>query len=202
MTDTSTTFDPYDFDALLAFHKAHFGDARMEDEGEGGQEPPEGAEGGDGNEDTDPPNEGGEGGSQGGDEGNDTDLPDWARTELTKVRGEAANYRVKLRDAEAKLSAAKTPEEFEAAVGELRDSNTALERKVLVSKVARKNALPDDLAELLQGSTEAELETHAKKLRKYAGPKVPPDTLGGGLDPHDSDDGEMDPRKLARRNRR
>ncbi|WP_411089566.1 hypothetical protein [Streptomyces sp. 061-3] len=48
------------------------------------------------------------------------DLPDWARKDLTKVRGEAARYRTRLRDAEMKLGSAKSREEFEAALAEVK----------------------------------------------------------------------------------
>lgn len=129
------------------------------------------------------------------------ELPDWARKELTKVRGEAANYRTKLREAEASLQNAKTPEEFESARTELSKRIAELEHEVVVSKVARKYELPDELVPLLKGSDEAALEAVAKTLQKYAAPAAP-ESLGGGLTPSDSDDDEMDPRKLARRTRR
>jgi len=45
---------------------------------------------------------------------NDDELPEWARTKLTKANSEAANYRTRLRETEAKLLEAKTPEEFAA----------------------------------------------------------------------------------------
>jgi len=68
----------------------------------------------------------------------------------------------------------------------------------LVRDVASKAALPDDLAELLKGTTREELETHAKKLQQYATPAAPA-SLRGGLDPTDDGDTETDPRELARR---
>ncbi|MFF4244312.1 hypothetical protein ACFYY2_07530 [Streptomyces sp. NPDC001822] len=133
--------------------------------------------------------------------GQEDELPEWARKELTKVRGEAAGYRTRLRDAETKLGSAKTPEEFEAALADVKSQNAALERSLLVTKVASKYELPELLAESLKGSTPEELETHAKALQALLAPKTP-ESLGGGLDPSDEDDGEMDPRKLARRSRR
>ncbi|WJN62707.1 head scaffold protein [Streptomyces phage phiScoe15] len=129
------------------------------------------------------------------------ELPEWARKELTKVRGEAANYRTKLREAEASLQNAKTPEEFESARTELSKRIAELEHEVVVSKVARKYELPDELVPLLKGADEAALEAVAKTLQKYAVPAAP-ESLGGGLTPSDDDDDEMDPRKLARRTRR
>lgn len=128
-------------------------------------------------------------------------LPKWARDRLSKANNEAARYRTGLRDAEAKLAGAKTPEQFEAAVAELRDGNARLERELLVERVARKAELPQELAELLQGDTEDELKAHADKLRKFAAPATQtPQLLSGGLDPSDGDD--FDPVKAAHAARR
>ncbi|MFI0985031.1 hypothetical protein [Streptomyces exfoliatus] len=129
------------------------------------------------------------------------ELPDWARKELAKVRGEAASYRTRLRDAETKLDQAKTPEEFESALAEVKAKNAELEQSLVVASVARKYDLPEALAGRLRGSTPEELAADAKALQALIAPAAPPN-LGGGLTPSDEDDGEMDPRKLARRSRR
>jgi hypothetical protein len=130
------------------------------------------------------------------------ELPDWARKELAKVRSEAAGYRTRLRDAEAKLSEAKSAEEFEAALAEVKARNAELEHSLVVASVARKYDLPEELAGRLRGATPEELEADAKALQALIIPAAPP-ALGGGLTPSDDeDDGEMDPRKLARRTRR
>ncbi|MGC4928072.1 hypothetical protein [Streptomyces sp. DT117] len=129
------------------------------------------------------------------------ELPDWARKELTKVRTEAASYRTRLRDAEAQLSEAKTPEEVEAALAEVKAENTKLERSLLTAKVAAKYELPELLTDALKGDTAEDLEAHAKALQGLLA-SSPPESLGGGLDPTDGDDGELDPRKLARLVRR
>lgn len=129
------------------------------------------------------------------------ELPEWARKELKKVRGEAANYRTQLRDAQDTLKNAKTPEEFQAATASLTEKLGDLEAQLLREQVARKYELPDELAVLLKGKTSEELEAVAKTLQKYA-PATESVVLGGGLTPDDGDDGEMDPRKLARRTRR
>ncbi|MFE0771974.1 hypothetical protein [Streptomyces sp. NPDC058861] len=129
-------------------------------------------------------------------------LPDWARKELAKVRGEAAGYRTRLRNAETALSEAKSPEQFEAALAEVKQQNAALERSLVVASVARKYDLPEALAGRLHGATPEELEADAKALQALVVPAAPL-ALGGGLTPSDDeDDGEMDPRKLARRTRR
>ncbi|MFI2673895.1 hypothetical protein ACH5AU_30805 [Streptomyces albidoflavus] len=128
-------------------------------------------------------------------------LPDWARKELAKVRGEAAGYRTRLRDAETRLEGAKSTEEFEAALTEVKQQNAELERSLVVASVARRFDLPEELAGRLRGTTPEELEADAKSLQSLLTPKAPA-ALGGGLDPSEGDDGEMDPRKLARRTRR
>ncbi|WP_239146745.1 hypothetical protein [Streptomyces sp. SID10815] len=71
----------------------------------------------------------------------------------------------------------------------------------MVASVARRFDLPDELAGRLRGATPEELEADAKALRALLAPAAP-ESLGGGLDPSDQDDGEMDPRTLARRSRR
>jgi hypothetical protein len=113
----------------------------------------------------------------------DEDLdPKVLRDLLSKTRAEAANYRTKLREAETKLSEAKTPEEIEKAVAELKAQNEALERSVLVASVAREFELPNELAELLKGDDEEALKKHAKALQKFVTPNTP-ESLDGGLHP-------------------
>ncbi|QDP44212.1 head scaffolding protein [Streptomyces phage Celia] len=128
------------------------------------------------------------------------ELPEWARKELTKVRGEAANYRTKLRETEKKFSEAKTPEEFEAARTELSTRIAELEHEVAVAKVARQYEIPDELLPLLSGKPESELEAIAKTLQKYAAPAAP-EHLSGGLTPDDGDE-SFDPAEVARAARR
>ncbi|AKY03319.1 head scaffolding protein [Streptomyces phage Aaronocolus] len=128
------------------------------------------------------------------------DLPEWAKKELTKTRGEAANYRVKLREAEGALKNAKTVEEFEAARAEFSNKIAELETALMKEKVARKYELPDELAARLQGADEASLEADAKALQKFVTPAVP-ESLGGGLTPDDGED-DFDPVKAAQAARR
>jgi hypothetical protein len=127
-------------------------------------------------------------------------LPEWARKAITTANAEAANYRTRLREAEQKLGDAKTVDEFQTAVAEVRAENERLEHEVLRERVARRFELPDDLAARLQGATAEELEADAKTLKKYATPAPSaPASLAGGLDPSDDGDTETDPRALARR---
>lgn len=121
--------------------------------------------------------------------------PEVLRKKLTDANAEAANYRTKLREAEARLSKAKTVEEYEAATAELRGQVETLERQILLSSVAAKYELPAPLAKRLSGATEAELEADAKELQKLIAPPAP-ESLSGGLSPDDGED--FDPVKAAR----
>jgi hypothetical protein len=124
--------------------------------------------------------------------------PEVLRKKLTDANAEAANYRTRLREAEQKLSEAKTPEEVAAAVADLTSKNAELERSLLVTKVASKYELPAELAELLKGDDEAALAKHAQTLAKFASPSDP-ESLSGGLTPGDSQ--EFDPVAEARKAR-
>lgn len=137
---------------------------------------------------------------------NEDELPDWARKELTKVRGEAANWRTQLRDAQAALNAATTPEEFAAATTALQDKVDSLESSIARGNVARKYGLPDALAARLNGATEEELEADAQALKALMPTAVTstPESLSGGLDPSiDPDpDSDLNPGELARKYRK
>lgn len=127
-------------------------------------------------------------------------LPQWAQTLISEVRGEAANYRTKLRETEDTLSKAKTPEDIEKATEELKATNAKLERELLITKVAAKHNIPEELKSRLTGVTEADLEADAKTLAKFAPKteeKVDPDNLSGGLDPNQSND-NFDPVATAK----
>lgn len=95
-----------------------------------------------------------------------------AQTDAAKQAGDVAalenTYKQQITDKDTRIS------ELE---GELKQRD----RSLLVSKVAGKHKLPPELAEVLQGDTEPELETHAVKLAKVAGaPVAPPTEAGGG----------------------
>ena len=123
----------------------------------------------------------------------DAELPEWARAELTRVRKEAGDARVGLRDAMAKLEGAKSPEEFATAVAEMKAENVALAQDLARTNAGTKYKLPPELAAVLKGNTPEELEAHAKVLSKFVTPEDPdPDSLSGGLDPS-GEDGSWDP---------
>lgn len=130
------------------------------------------------------------------------DLPEghWARKEMTKLRGESANYRTQLREVQKQLSEAKTPEDVEAVRTELGSRISELEHLVAVSDVARKYDIPDTLLPLLKNVSGDELETAAKALQSHAAPAAP-EHLSGGLDPDDGDE-SFDPYAVAHEARR
>jgi hypothetical protein len=204
-TTSTSEYQPTEFDieAVLATHRAVFGNLRMEAEGEGA---PEG-EGDSGDASSDGEGEGSSDGDSGDTSGDgeagdkpapEDELPEWVKKELGKVRGEAASYRTKLRDAEKKLEGAKTLEEFEAATHELREANAQAERRAQVAEVARKFNLPDELASRLRGASVEELESDAKELQKFA--HSDPEDLSGGLGGGSGDDSDpTDPAELARK---
>jgi hypothetical protein len=210
LTNTAEIIRPTDLtepgalDALFAFHRSVFGDAVMElDEGEGEAESAEGTESteGEGAEGAEGENTEGEGGEQPKPKPED-ELPEWARSELKKVRGEAANYRTKFREASKQLEAAKTPEEYEAAVSELQEQIATMEQTALRNEVAADAKLPKAMWDRIKGSTREELVADAKALAALVVTEDDggePESLSGGLNPHSDDDGETDPRKLAQK---
>lgn len=128
------------------------------------------------------------------------ELPEWARNELERVRGEAASRRVALREAQEALSKAKTPEEVEAATKDFSDKIADLERQILVRDVAQSFGLPKELAEVLKGNNEEELKAHAKTLAQFAVQQEEPESLSGGLNPSD-EQGTFDPVAASRKAR-
>lgn len=127
-------------------------------------------------------------------------LPEWASKELRKTRDEAAARRTQVRDLEAKLAEAKSPEEFEAAVKEYQGQVQALERKLALASIN----LPDDLLALLEDVPTEELSARAEVLQKYAPKEEEPaptkglNDLSGGLRPNDPEKGEPSGAEVAR----
>lgn len=126
-----------------------------------------------------------------------------ALSEVTKTRGEAANYRTRAKQAEEALKNAKTLDEVNAIVAQMTEERTASERTLLAENVALKHNLPEALAARLQGSTREELEADAKALAALLPPveeEIVPEHLSGGLSPHDERNSEpTDPGELARK---
>lgn len=125
------------------------------------------------------------------------ELPQWARTKLTKANGEAANYRTRLREAEEKLLQAKTPDDMAAAIADFKTKNASLELELAQERIARTYKLPDDLAEELKKVKDpVAMEALAKTLQKHVA-SAGPESLSGGLDPS-GDEEDFDPVKAAR----
>jgi hypothetical protein len=87
-----------------------------------------------------------------------------AQTELEKLRAEQ-----RISQEAALKEQNKYKELYEQRENELKTERL----KIMRLKVGK--ALPDELAELLQGETEEELKAHAEKLMKFAQPKEPGD---------------------------
>lgn len=146
-------------------------------------------------------NENGESTEEETQESKDAALPEWAQKELARVRSEAADRRVQLREAQEALSKAKTPEEFEAATKDLSEKVANLERQILVNNVASQFDLPPTLAARLSGDTEEELKADAKMLAQFIVTDSEPESLGGGLNPGGSSDESFDPVAASRKAR-
>ncbi|MFC4336025.1 hypothetical protein [Salininema proteolyticum] len=125
-----------------------------------------------------------------------SDLPTWARRELDKTRGEAANYRTKLRATETELDSRGTAmAELEAKVTALEADKQAAELAATRAQIAAKHALPEALARVLAGDDSEALEAHAFELARYVAPG--PGDPRGGLD-GGAGGADFDPVELAR----
>lgn len=129
--------------------------------------------------------------------------PEQLKKELEKVRREAAAARTKNNELEAKLSAAKTPEEVEAVRKELSEQNAKLARELLVATLTRD--LPAEMVALVsefQGDDKA-LTKFVEGMKQYvpkgasASTSPAPAKLSGGLDGDTGAADEDDPAKLA-----
>lgn len=118
------------------------------------------------------------------------ELPDWARKELTRTRKEAADRRVALREAEAKLKDAKTPEEFASATAELTEKIETLEYDLAKAVVVREHKIPAEYEEFLDVPRE-QLADKAKKLAAL----ISASSKGDDVDDLDELSGGLVPRR-------
>lgn len=125
------------------------------------------------------------------------ELPEWAQSEIRRLRQEAGGFRTKLREAQEALTNAKSPEDIEKAVSEAVASVNAQLADAERRYIGAKHQLPDELASRIQGSTPEEMEADAKKLAKLLGSEADPE-LSGGLTPGSSDE-VFDPVAEAKR---
>jgi hypothetical protein len=91
--------------------------------------------------------------------------------EAARKANERAQAKEQERVAEEQGKFKEVAEQRAARIAELEAENARVARQSLITKVAARHKLPDEIAELLKGDTEAELEAHAKKL---AAMLVPP----------------------------
>ena len=86
------------------------------------------------------------------------------------LRGEAASYRKRAKDAEASLDGVrneydgwKSPDDHTAALKDLQDQNAELSREL----VATRKGIPSELAGKISGTTREEMEADADLLSKF-----------------------------------
>ncbi|MEU7639871.1 hypothetical protein AB0C11_27900 [Streptomyces sp. NPDC039016] len=121
--------------------------------------------------------------------GNDeTTLPDWARSELTRARDEAARRRIELRELKDQLAGMADPAEAQAAIQLAHDRLAETEQRLTRERLGRKYQLPDTLVGRIQGEDDEAMEQDAKALADELAPAAAgrpprPDRLQGGGDP-------------------
>lgn len=127
-------------------------------EGGGKETPPEGAS----NETPDETE--GDGAEEEDEDGNDFDtLPDWARSEIKKLRKGEAKYRTANKELQDALKAAKSQDDIDAAVKAHQERNAELEVELAI-KTHTVGFTPEQLA-LVEGKTPEEIEEKANKVR-------------------------------------
>lgn len=119
--------------------------------------------------------------------GDEAALPDWARSELTRARDEAARRRIELRELKDQLSGMADPGEAQAAIQLAHDRLAETEQQLTRERLGRKYHLPDTLVARIQGEDDEAMENDAKALAELAptaaGRPPRPDRLQGGGDP-------------------
>lgn len=128
------------------------------------------------------------------------------RTEVSSLRSESAARRAEVRrlqeaneELRQQLEAAKSPEDFQAAVAEYDQRVKEAQLEAARERTARKYGLPDALVTRLAGQTEEELEADAQQLQSLftaqaTPPPAPQGPARGGLDPTEQ---RVDPAEAA-----
>lgn len=88
----------------------------------------------------------------------------WAKNAVESANREAASRRVALRELEERVKDAKTPEEFNLAMADVKAKETELTNQLARERAARKHSLNDELLEFITADTEEGIEEQAKKL--------------------------------------
>lgn len=137
----------------------------------------------------------------GDEDGNDFEsLPDWAKSEIKKLRKGEAKYRTSNKELQDALSAAKSQDDIDAAVKSYEERNAELEVELATAKHTA-GFTPEQLA-LVHGKTPEEIEESANKIRAAfaaagddgAGPHPGAD---GGRRPGGANDAGLTPRERA-----
>lgn len=121
-------------------------------------------------------------------------IPDewaWAKNAVESANREAASRRVALRELEERVKDAKTPEEFNTALADVKAKEVELTNSLARERAARKHSLTDDLLEFLTADSAEGIEAQAEKLAalkpKAEAPKVITKLpLTGGAKPNES----------------
>lgn len=88
----------------------------------------------------------------------------WAKNAVESANREAASRRVALRELEERVKDAKTPEEFNTALADVKAKEVELTNQLARERAARKHSLNDELLEFLTADTEEGIESQAEKL--------------------------------------
>lgn len=111
-------------------------------------------------------------------------IPEWVRDKLTKANNEAAKYRTKAKDA-AQQAQFEAEEKFSAQISTLTDEKAAIAAELENARLeftkfraALSVGIPgesaSEFADLLKGSTEEEILSHAEKVKELFGVSAKP----------------------------
>lgn len=134
----------------------------------------------------------------------------WAKNAVESANREAASRRVALRELEDRTKDAKTPEEFAAAMAEVKAAEEKLAVDLARERAARTHKLTDELVEFLTGTNPEEIESQAAKLAALTTGTVVPKYItqpapAGGVQPSQpviEQDGKKAWEQYRARNRR
>lgn len=120
------------------------------------------------------------------------------KKDLKDANAEAAKWRTRLREVEKKLDEAKSPEEVEALVAEIKEANEKERLDLLRKNAALEAGLPKAMWGRLQGTTAEELAEDAKSLSELFPSAEEDDAIpGGGLSPSRRATPDFDPKKIV-----
>lgn len=115
----------------------------------------------------------------------------WTKNAVESANREAASRRVALRELEERVKDAKTPEEFNKALADVKAKEAELTNQLARERAARKHSLDDDMLEFLTADSEEGIEKQAAKLATLKPSAVTPPVITklpptGGAKPSDN----------------